>query len=243
MAARRPTLGGFLQAVGYAAGVVGLVGGFLLIALQYRPYSVPTGSMEPTVRAGDTVLADRVSGAGLGRGDVVVFADPQWGSSPMVKRIIGVGGDTVACCDAHGRVTVNGKPLDETYLEAANGRESLTSAAVSQFKVTVPAGRVFLMGDNREISEDSRVHLDQLGGTVPVSDIKGRVEGRVLPLGSLGTISRTAVFDSLAGRDATSHGLLAPAAVACVGGGALVLLTALLGTVGGRIAKRRSAQA
>jgi signal peptidase I len=112
--------------------------------------------------------------------------------------------------------------------------------ADQQFSAVVPAGRLWLMGDNRAISEDSRVHLDQLGGTVPASAVVGRVEGVVFPVGSLHTIDRTAVFDTLPGRAATDHGPLGLAAYAAIGGGALVLITAGAGTVAGIVNRRRT---
>ncbi|SEM37712.1 signal peptidase I [Streptacidiphilus jiangxiensis] len=243
MAGRKPTAGAVVQALGIGIGLVAMVGGFVLLALQYRPYAVPTGSMEPTVMAGQTVLAEKVSGSEVGRGDVVVFKDTDWGNTAMVKRVIGVGGDTVKCCDTQGRVTVNGVPLDETYLDE-NPTIGRAGPADQQFSATVPAGRLWLMGDNRSISEDSRVHIDQLGGTVPASAVVGRVEGVVFPVGSMHTIDRTAVFDTLpGGHAATDHGPLGLAAYAAVGGGALVLITAGAGTVAGIVTRRRTREA
>ncbi|MEY9873805.1 signal peptidase I [Streptacidiphilus sp. MAP12-33] len=239
MAGRKPTAGAVIQALGIGIGLVAMVGGFVLIALQYRPYQVPTGSMEPTVNAGQTVIAEKVSGSDIGRGDIVVFKDTDWGNTAMVKRVIGVGGDVVKCCDAQGRVTVNGVPVNETYLDE-NPTVGRAGPADQQFSATVPAGRLWLMGDNRAISEDSRVHLDQLGGTVPASTVVGRVEGVVLPLGSMHSIARTTVFDALPGRAATDHGPLGLAAYAAVGGGALVLITAGAGTVAGIVKRRRT---
>jgi signal peptidase I len=243
MAGRKPTAGAVVQALGIGIGLLAMIGGFVLIAIQYRPYAVPTGSMEPTVMAGQTVLAERVSGSDVGRGDVVVFKDDQWGNTAMVKRVIGVGGDQVKCCDAQGRVSVNGTPIDETYLDQ-NPSVGRAGPADQQFSAVVPAGRLWLMGDNRAISEDSRVHLDQLGGTVPASAVLGRVEGVVFPLGSVHTIDRTAVFDALpGGRAASGHGPLGLAAYAAVGGGALVLITAAAGTVAGIVNRRRTREA
>ncbi|MFC1414533.1 signal peptidase I [Streptacidiphilus sp. N1-12] len=235
MSARRARLSGVLQAIGITVGLIGLVGGFVLLALQYRPYSVPTDSMVPTVQPGDVLLAHPVKGSRVGRGDVIVFKDPVWGTSAEVKRVIGVGGDTVACCDSKGRATVNGTPIDEPYLSSAGAPE----VGATRFSSTVPAGRLFLMGDNRSVSLDSRSHLTDFGGTVPLSGVIARVEGTVWPLGRAGTIDRTSAFDSLPGPRATAHGPLAALCYAIIGGAALVLLTAAAGTVEGWMRKRR----
>jgi len=122
MAVRRLRVEGVLQGIGITVGLLGLIGGFVLLAVQYRPYSVPTDSMAPTVQPGDTVLAHPVKGSQIGRGDVIVFSDPLWGTSAMVKRVIGVGGDTIACCDSAGRTTVNGQPVTEPYVNASRAR-------------------------------------------------------------------------------------------------------------------------
>lgn len=238
MSARRLGTGAVLQGLGIAIGLVGLLGGFALLAFQYRPYEVPTDSMQPTVQPGTTVLAHPVNGSSVGRGDIVVFRDPVWGNTPMVKRVIGVGGDKVACCDSQGRTTVNGVPLVEPYLEPAG---PMLSSGNRTFSSTVPAGRLFLMGDNRLVSLDSRIHLDSFGGTVPRSEVVARVEGIAFPLGRAGTIDRTSTFDALPGSRATAHGPLVPLVFAIIGGAALVLLTAAAGTVGGLVRKRRQA--
>ncbi|MEZ0068611.1 signal peptidase I [Streptacidiphilus sp. MAP12-20] len=249
MAGRKPTAGGVLQALGIGIGLLAMVGGFVLLAVQYRPYTVPTGSMEPTVKSGETVLAEQVSGSAIGRGDIVVFKDADWGNSAMVKRVVGVGGDVVKCCDAQGRVTVNGVPLSESYLDTSPrspgsggsaGAALGAGPATQQFSTTVPAGRLWLMGDSRAVSEDSRVHIDQLGGSVPASAVIGRVEGVAWPLGAARTIDRTSVFDALPGARATDHGPLGLATLATLGGAALVLITAAAGTVAGMAGRKRS---
>lgn len=235
MSARRLRLSGVLQGIGITVGLLGLVGGFVLLAFLYRPYSVPTDSMRPTVQPGDIVLAQRVKGSEVGRGDIVVFNDPAWGTSNEVKRVIGVGGDTVACCDSKDRVTVNGVPLAEPYLAPVQ------KGIGTRFTAKVPAGRLFLMGDNRAVSLDSRsrIPLDSFSGTVPASEVLARVEGKAWPLGSMGTIDRTGAFDTLPGSRATTHGPLAALGYAIIGGGLLVLLTAAVGTVEGLVRKRR----
>jgi signal peptidase I len=231
-----------IQGVLIAIGLVGLLGGFALMAVDYRPYNVPTDSMENTIPAGTTILAHKVDGSAVGRGDVVVFNDPQWGSMAEVKRVAGVGGDTVACCDKQGRVTVNGKPIDEPYVNTSLVKGGLLGAngmAASTFSAKVPAGRLFLLGDNRAVSLDSRSHLQMMSGTVPESAVAGRVEGAVWPFSRIGTIDRASAFDTLPGRDASAHGPLGLLTVACVGGGVLVLATAGIGSLAGAIGGSR----
>ena len=233
---RRFTLGGVLQAVGLTVGLLAMVGGFALLATQYRPYSVPTDSMQPTIRPGDVVLAHPVKAGDIGRGDIVVFDDPQWEGSDLVKRVVAVGGDTVACCDTRGRITVDGHPVTEPYLQPGAGG----SAGDGTFDVTVPPGRLFLLGDNRLVSQDSRVHLAIDGGTVAADQVVGRVDGVVWPLGDARTLTRTSAFDALPGRDASTPGPLSLLTWTTLGGGALVLLTAALGTFGGLVRRLRS---
>ncbi|GAA1975869.1 signal peptidase I [Kitasatospora viridis] len=223
VAARR--LGGVLQGVALALGLLLLVGGFAGIAVLYRPYAVPTGSMEPGILAGDTVLGRTVSGSTVGRGDVVVFQDPVWGNETLVKRVVAVGGDTVAG-DVRGGITVNGTRIAEPYLEPAG-----PAPAGDAFSVTVPAGRLFVLGDNRTGSLDSRVHLDQDLGTVPDSAVKARVEATVWPFARFGPHHPTDAFAALGRPTAGRPGPLEPLFWACVGGAALIVLTSLTGPV------------
>ena len=97
-----------LSGLAVALGLVLFLGGFAWGAVVYRPYTVPTSSMTPTIDAGDRILAQRVDGGEVRRGDVVVFKDATWANAPMVKRVVAIGGDTVACCQ-DGKLKVNGK--------------------------------------------------------------------------------------------------------------------------------------
>jgi signal peptidase I len=94
----------------------------------------------------------------------------------LVKRAIGIGGDNVKCCDAGGRIVLNGVPLVEPYLKPPGSTDQV------QFNITVPQGRVFVMGDNRGDSSDSRYHLTEENGTVPLTNIVGRVVYVIWPV-------------------------------------------------------------
>ncbi|MGH9251545.1 MAG: signal peptidase I [Acidimicrobiales bacterium] len=140
-----------------------------------RIYTVSAGSMSPTLHPGDRVLATRIGLGDLRRGDVVVvdvsgtWAQP--GSeedATVVKRIVGLPGERVECCDAQDRITVDGEPLEEPYLGPGGPGPS--------FDVVVPAGRLWLLGDDREGSLDSRDHLGSPGGgSVGADAVQGRV--------------------------------------------------------------------
>ncbi|ATH96123.1 signal peptidase I [Dermabacter jinjuensis] len=144
-------------------------------------YHVPSGSMAPTLNAGEYIVVDRTSRGTARRGDVVVFDGKGYfggASQYWVKRVIGVGGDRVRCCTDEGQLEVNGRPLEEPYLP-----DSLTRASAVDFDVAVPEGHMFLLGDSRDHSSDSRNHLgDPGGGMVPVSRTQGRVTRVVWPL-------------------------------------------------------------
>ncbi|UVI34875.1 signal peptidase I [Brevibacterium spongiae] len=146
-----------------------------------RSFYIPSESMMTTLQVDDRVLVNQLAPrfGPANRGDIVVFDDPDhWlsaadtveytpnpilefiGLAPsdagnqLIKRVIGVGGDTIECCDAEGRLMVNGEPIDETYLDEG------TAPSEVDFKVTVPEGRYWVMGDNRGNSADSRYHMD-----------------------------------------------------------------------------------
>ncbi|MEU6558549.1 signal peptidase I [Nocardia nova] len=113
----------------------------------------------------------------------------------LVKRVIAVGGQTVQCCDAQGRVLVDGKPLDEPYVvhnsafDPGNPGVSFAAGGRAFGPVRVPAGNLWVMGDNRANSADSRYHMtDELHGTVPVSDVRGKAVVRMWPVGRIGSI-------------------------------------------------------
>ena len=130
----------------------------------------------------------RAPGNPVARGLELVGLYPTGGH--LVKRVIGVGGDEVKCCDSQGRITVNGVPLDESSYLAAGEKPSLID-----FDVKVRPGYVWVQGDNRSNSADSRVHLgDPGGGQVPTDDVVGKVFAVVWPLGHAKTLSTPATF-------------------------------------------------
>lgn len=227
-------LGNTLSGLAVALGCVLFLGGFGWGAVLYQPYTVPTDSMHPTVRSGDRVLAERTDGDTVRRGDVIVFQDSVWGQVPMVKRVIGVGGDKVACCDGAGKLTVNGKPVDEPYLRA-HGRDSQNGFE----RTDVPQGKLFLLGDNRLASLDSRTHLEDAdGGAVPRSAVKARVDAVAWPMGSLGTLSEASGFAAMPG--GTSEPGPLPLVLTAIVAGAVLVLG---GAAYGPIARRRSSSA
>ena len=185
----------------------------LLLAVVIKTYAIqaffiPSGSMENTLEINDRVLVNKLvyDVRSIHRGDIVVFnGDGSWdpGTAPrntnfvvkfgqgfasmfgfghpgdiLIKRVIGLPGDKVACCDARGRVTVNGVPLAErSYLYPGDSPSEL------RFNIVVPPGRLWVMGDHRLISDDSRDHLgDPGGGTIPENAVIGRAFVIIWPL-------------------------------------------------------------
>ncbi|WDV54844.1 signal peptidase I [Streptomyces coeruleorubidus] len=223
-----------LSGLAVALGLVLFLGGFAWGAVVYRPYTVPTSSMTPTIDAGDRVLAQRVDGADVRRGDVVVFKDTTWGNVPMVKRVVAVGGDTVSCCQ-DGKLKVNGKEIDEAYL--AEG----TPAEITGFPtVNVPEGRLFLLGDERGSSVDSTAHLtDAAGGTVSRGAVDARVDAVVWPMN--GMLARPTGFESLG--DLSSPGPLRTITALVIAGAVLVLGGGAYGPLAKGAARARRAGA
>ena len=197
--------------------VLALVVSAVVKTFLVQMFFVPSGSMRPLLTNDDRILVQKVSYWGDGhveRGDVVVFADPgeRWlgptlaeptgvqrvlarvGLYPtgghLVKRVIGVGGDRVTCCDRKGRVRVNGVPLDEGDYVPTGAKPSERT-----FDVKVPDGRIWVMGDNRPDSEDSRYHQDLPGGgTVPESAVVGKVWGVVWPFNRFDVLDTPSTF-------------------------------------------------
>jgi signal peptidase I len=165
---RRPT-GRILFWVIFAAAAACFVAAFLWGRQTVGSFSVPSASMEPTVQPGDNVLVGL--GSAVRRGDIVILRLPPGFSLKVqtggnyIRRVIGLPGDRVACCDSRGRVTVNGKPLNETYLYPGDPPSKVP------FFVTLGRGQLWVLGDVRSLAIDSRIW-----GPVPESDVVGRVE-------------------------------------------------------------------
>ncbi|KUL39794.1 signal peptidase [Streptomyces sp. NRRL F-4489] len=230
---RGRTTGGVLSGLAVAVGCVLFLGGFVWGALIYRPYTVPTDSMSPTIAPGARVLAEKVNGSEIHRGDIVVFKDSTWGDLPMVKRVVGVGGDHVACCTKKGLLTVNGTPVEEPYLQGGG------PASPIGFRAVVPTGQLFLLGDHRNDSMDSRVHLtDGDHGAVPRSAVDARVDARAWPLGSAGMMERPQSFAAFPG-GVSRPGPLQPIVLAIVAGAVLILGGAAYGPLARRKGRGR----
>lgn len=188
--------------------VVALLVSLIIKSFFVQFFYIPSGSMEDTLRVKDRVAVNKVPyiSKSIQRGDIVVFRDPDhWLSDPtpstesrlvtalregliavgvlpnpakqhLVKRVIGVAGDHVVCCDNNKMITVNGKALNEPYIFKGDNPSDMN------FDVTIPAGRIWVMGDHRGASADSRYHQEDINkGMVPVSKVVGRVVAVIWP--------------------------------------------------------------
>jgi len=200
---------------------IALVLAILIKMFFVQAFYIPSPSMEPQFIKNDRILVEKVSYWGSGTpqpGDIVVFKDPggwldkeesQGPTNPMaqvlekiglypsgghlVKRVIGVGGDRVVCCDARGRITVNGTPLHErSYLPQG------TKPSLTKFDVVVKPGHLWVMGDNRGDSYDSRGHMGGPGGgQVPADLVVGKVVALIWPWGRMEVIHRPSTFQDV----------------------------------------------
>jgi signal peptidase I len=191
-------------------------------------YYEPGSGMQNTLRPGDRVFV--ALGTNVRRGDMVVFPVPASARAPgglVVKRVIGLPGDHVACCDAQGRVTVNGKAIDETYIDPA-GPPSRFS-----FSATLGPGQTWMLGDNRNVSYDSRGY-----GPVPQSAITGRVVAVIRSLRATTVRTpQTFVADGLAPPDRRLSPLVLVSVLISAGIAGFLIL-AIVGII--RFAIRRS---
>ena len=188
-----------------------LVLSILLRTFVFQLFFVPSESMLNTLQVGDKIVASKISMAldGVQRGDVVVFHDPgDWLYGPvqqtgwrgtlsniltdvgflpsnsgedLVKRVVGVGGDHIVCCTKQGLLAVNGHTLKESAYAIGPTNQV-------DFNITVPKDYVFVMGDNRANSRDSRFHLEVSHGAVPLSEIRGIVVMKLWPLSRFGSV-------------------------------------------------------
>jgi signal peptidase I len=196
----------------------------LLRAFVGQMFIIPSESMESTLLEGDRVVVQKLTD--FRRGDVVVFIDPGgWLSEPiadpgpfgrvlefiglptqstpghLIKRVIGLPGDTVVCCDGSGRLTVNGLPLDESSYLYVDSGEQINPSDV-EFEVVVSSDRIFVMGDHRDVSADSRCHLSDISTTeakgqvafVPIENVVGPAFAIAAPFDRASRLHRPAVF-------------------------------------------------
>jgi len=195
--------------------VVALLVSLFIKTFLVQFFYIPSGSMENTLQVNDRVAVNRIPfiSNNIERGDVVVFRDPDnWlpaadiSESPfviaklkaglvavgvlpnpakqyLVKRVVGVAGDHVICCNTDGKLTVNGEVMNEPYIFAGNVPSDMN------FDVTVPKNKVWVMGDHRGASADSRYHQDDINkGFVPVNRITGRVIAVIWPLKNISLV-------------------------------------------------------
>ncbi|MFI1166687.1 signal peptidase I [Streptomyces sp. NPDC020801] len=202
---------------------IALVLALLIKTFLVQAFSIPSDSMQNTLQRGDRVLVDKLTpwfGSQPERGEVVVFHDPDdwlageptarpnalqtvlsWiGLMPsaeekdLIKRVIGVGGDTIECKNS-GPLMVNGKALNEPYVYPGNTPCSVDDQG-GQFKVKVPKGYIWVMGDHRQNSRDSRYNqTDKHHGMVPVKDVVGRAIVKAWPINRWGTLPVPDTFD------------------------------------------------
>ncbi len=197
---------------------IALVASALLRGFVIQAFTVPTGSMRDTISLNQRIAVEKFGS--VQRGQVVVFEDPgdwitpgeqdagqpgaarralEWmgllpssADNHLVKRVIGMPGDEVACCDRRGRVTVNGSPLDESAYLFPGDRPS-----EYRFDVVVPAGTMWVMGDHRSRSGDSRCHLSDDTAFVPLDLVTGRVVAVVWPLDQMHALGIPDTFDAV----------------------------------------------
>ena len=236
-AAKRRRTGRIVFWALFAAAAACLVAAFFWGKQTVSAVSVSSSStaMEPTVQPGDDVLAGL--GSAVRRGDIIVLRLPSGFSATIstggdyVRRVIGLPGDRVACCDSDGRVTVDGKPLNETYLYPGD------RPAAQPFSVTLGAGQLWVLGDHRSIAVDSRIW-----GPVPEGDVAGRVE-EVRHSGSFSQVQTPQTFaaEGLAPPDGRTTTVLIPLALGTLAVLALLALTVfgLIRTVIRRRRRRR----
>jgi len=201
-------------------GVIAVALTLIIKTYAIQAFFIPSGSMENTLEVGDRVLINKLvyDFRGIHRGDIIVFdGNGSWDFNPpastnifsrfasdlegivgvsndssiYIKRVIGLPGDHVACCNAEGQVTVDGVPLSEqSYLYPGN----IPSA--QRFKITVPPGRLWVMGDHRAVSYDSRGHMgDPGGGTIPENAVLGRAFVIIWPPSRWGILNIPATFE------------------------------------------------
>ena len=201
--------------------VVALVASLLIKSFLVQFFYIPSGSMENTLQVQDRVAVNKIPfiSKSIDRGDVVVFRDPDnWlpeivdydtnkylsivksalvavGVLPnpakqyLVKRVIGVAGDRIVCCTKDDKLTINGVEVDEPYIFAGTKPSEMT------FDVTVPEGKIWVMGDHRGASADSRYHQEDINkGFIPISKVSGRVFAVIWPFKNISYVPKVDVL-------------------------------------------------
>ena len=201
--------------------VVALVVSLLIKTFLVQFFFIPSGSMENTLQISDRVAVNKIPfiSKNISRGDVVVFRDPNnWlpeavdyssnkyvakaksalvavGVLPnpakqyLVKRVIGVPGDHIICCTKDDKLSINGVEVTEPYIFAGNKPSDM------KFDVTVPAGKIWVMGDHRGASADSRYHQEDINkGFVPLSKVTGRVVAVIWPFKNITYVPKVDVL-------------------------------------------------
>jgi len=157
-------------------GLVLLVVSVVYLVVRYTPATVSSDSMSPTYTIGQRILVERVGGDEVRRGDVVLYTAPERYqlNASVMQRVVAVGGDHIVCCAGldtpRERITVNGRPVDEPYV-----KDGIADGVHHPYDVTVPEGRLFVLGDHRVNSRDSRFFAEDHQGTVPAAAVRGRV--------------------------------------------------------------------
>lgn len=252
-AARRSAPSGGGRALGFLKELAIVLVGAIIVSSLLRAFVgqmfiIPSESMENTLLEGDRVVVQKITD--FHRGDAVVFRDPGgWLSEPvadpgpfdrvlefvgvptqstpghLIKRVIGLPGDTVVCCDDDNRITVNGYSLDESAYLYVDSDDVQINPSDVRFKVVVPADRIFVMGDHRDVSADSRCHLSDLSSNgrkgqvafVPLENVVGPAFGIAAPFDRTSRLHRPAVFAEVPGaaEPAPSQAVIEPEGVSC----------------------------
>ncbi|MGH3341869.1 MAG: signal peptidase I [Carbonactinosporaceae bacterium] len=186
--------------------LVAFAGALVVRVFLVQAFFIPTGSMEPTLQVGDRIVVNKLADdlGDIERGEIVVFRAAPSAPAPardFVKRVIGVGGDRVRCCDGKGRVTVNGSALQEGYVCC----DDLPSAV--RFDVRTPEGALWVMGDHRSRSLDSRAHIgDPGGGFVAVDDVIGQAVAVAWPTDRWAMLDGAPAVEPAGGRGPAQEG-------------------------------------
>lgn len=184
---------------------VAIVVAILVRAFVLQTFYIPSESMEHTLNINDRVLVNKLvyDFRDPHRGEIIVFNSPDsWRGDPsetdFIKRVIGVGGDHVMCCDPQHRLIINGKSLNEPYLNQDDG---VLPASPDAFDITVPKGRLWVMGDNRFHSGDSRDQFlrthDVVASTISVNAVIGRAFVIFWPFSRAGWLTIPKGFDAI----------------------------------------------